>query len=155
MLTIEEKKERKRISNKKHWANWYSIKENRKRHIERSGKWYTTPNGKKWKEKHPYIKKLFPLEVRFWKNVLKKSDKMCWEWQGAKLPTGYGKFSKTYAHRYSYKIHKGELPFGLHVCHSCDNPSCVNPNHLWIGTVADKMRDRDKKGRGRKGKKYT
>ena len=72
----------------------------------------------------------------------------CWEWTGLKYPSGYGRFCKKYAHRFSYEIHKGEIYNNLKVCHSCDNPSCVNPEHLWLGTQKDNVQDRDKKGRG-------
>jgi len=75
----------------------------------------------------------------------------CWEWTGnTENRRGYGYYwfkSKDWlAHRASYFIHKGD-PTGYCVCHSCDNPTCVNPDHLWLGTIADNNRDRDRKGR--------
>lgn len=76
----------------------------------------------------------------------------CIEYTGIKFPSGYGRvqFKKKtwYAHRLSYTLYKGEITKGLHVCHKCDNPCCINPEHLFLGTVKDNMQDRDAKGRG-------
>jgi hypothetical protein len=87
-----------------------------------------------------------PLSERFWKFV-KKTDN-CWEWSGA-LTRGYGSMgSNSYAHRISWEIHNGPIPKGLWVLHKCDNPSCSNPDHLFLGTQTDNMRDMLNKGRG-------
>lgn len=90
---------------------------------------------------------------RFWMYVGKNSNTDCWEWTGSKTLTGYGHLNinakSIYAHRISYELFNGPIPDGLCVCHSCDNPGCVNPSHLWVGTMADNMHDRDAKGRGR------
>ena len=81
----------------------------------------------------------------------------CWEWTGA-LAQGYvlihlrnNNFTK--AHRLSWELFRGPIPKGLCVCHHCDNPKCFNPDHLWVGTHADNMKDKDRKGRGNKGRK--
>ncbi len=87
-------------------------------------------------------------QERFWSRV-KKSDG-CWEWLGTTDPYGYGQFStKTcrLAHRFSWEIHNGPIPDGLFVLHTCDNPPCSNPNHLFLGTHQDNAQDRAKKNR--------
>lgn len=75
----------------------------------------------------------------------------CWNWVGSKTIEGYGNFStrrKQYkAHRFSWEIKFGKIPIGKLVCHSCDNPSCVNPEHLWLGTDKDNALDKVKKNR--------
>jgi hypothetical protein len=94
------------------------------------------------------------LEERFWRQVDKKSGDECWTWLGFKERRGYGKISKGdgsakyhLAHRASYIINKGEIPEGLYVLHSCDNPSCVNPNHLRVGTGSENIKEAYDKGR--------
>lgn len=75
----------------------------------------------------------------------------CWEWVGTKNADGYGLLiwdGKQYlAHRVSYELHRRPVPEGLFICHTCDNPSCVNPAHLYAGTHQDNMDDKVARGR--------
>lgn len=75
-----------------------------------------------------------------------KSNSGCWEWQGAKI-RGYGSYKKWRAHRASWVLFRGSDPAEMHVCHKCDNPSCVNPNHLFLGNPKINAMDRQAKGR--------
>ena len=90
---------------------------------------------------------------RFWIRVNKTSDG-CWNWTGAKTSQGYGvvwiiggKGKRIYAHRKSWEIIHGAVPATMEVLHHCDNPSCVRPGHLFLGTQADNMADMNRKGR--------
>jgi hypothetical protein len=82
---------------------------------------------------------------RFMKKVLKQPNG-CWDWQAQLDKGGYGRFQNKAAHRWSYQYFKSD-PGQLLVCHNCDNRKCVNPDHLWIGSHQDNMRDMMKKGR--------
>ena len=90
--------------------------------------------------------------TRFWSKVA-EAPTGCWEWQAYRDPRGYGRFQihtkcSTLAHRTAYEMATGaEVPASLMVCHKCDNPSCVRPDHLFIGTGFDNQRDRVAKGR--------
>lgn len=90
---------------------------------------------------------------RFWQKTAKR-DTGCIEWTGAKLPRGYGRFywrgKPRYAHRISLELSGVVVPDELMVLHKCDNPSCVNPEHLMLGTQNDNMKDASKKGRCRR-----
>jgi hypothetical protein len=100
--------------------------------------------------------KISILEDRFTKNIRIEDKSGCWEWTGFIRDYGYGGMyvgGKVFtASRLSYMIHKGDIPKGLFVCHSCDKPICVNPDHLWAGTHSENMKDMVEKGRASKGK---
>ena len=84
----------------------------------------------------------------FWERVEIKTFKECWPWQRSLSGNGYGAFQYRGSHQWAWMIHnKQEIPKGMHVCHSCDNPICCNPHHLFLGTNADNMRDKMEKGR--------
>ena len=88
---------------------------------------------------------------RFWSRVEKNPDG-CWLWTGGKDISGYGRFSSDgqwlKAHRVMYSLTFGLIPTGKLVCHHCDNPSCVRPDHLFVGTDKDNAQDKSRKGRG-------
>ena len=90
---------------------------------------------------------------RFWDRVYKLNNDECWEWLSYKDKDGYGKFywreikQSLTAHRYSWIMHFGKIKSGYEVCHHCDNSSCVNPRHLWLGTHQDNIDDMWRKGR--------
>lgn len=95
-----------------------------------------------------------PLEIRIMSAIREREDG-CWEWTKGKNQGGYGQIKVRgkgmAAHRVSYQIFVGEIPDGMFVCHKCDNPSCCNPKHLFLGTATDNYHDCLSKGRWRPG----
>jgi hypothetical protein len=89
-------------------------------------------------------------EERFWRHVDKSSD--CWVWTGYRHHRdGYGHFKldrkPVRAHRMSYEFEHGKIPEGMNVCHRCDNPPCVRPDHLFLGDQSVNLKDAYEKGR--------
>ena len=86
-----------------------------------------------------------------WSHTDKSTD--CWIWQRGRNTGGYGTLfwgdKRWYAHRLAYTLANGPIPKGLHVCHKCDNPPCINPGHLFVGTARDNALDMVRKGRHR------
>lgn len=102
--------------------------------------------------------------MKYFENRVNKSGPLlvkklgrCWSWTGPVYPKGYGqcwKLGEQYAHRVSYKIAFGEIPKGLFVLHKCDNPNCVRPSHLFLGTHQDNVKDMVNKKRHQFGEKH-
>lgn len=89
------------------------------------------------------------LDVRFWQRVNKTDS--CWLWTGSKTARGYGQIAinqkPVTTHRLSWELAFGSIPDGMYVCHRCDVRNCVRPDHLFLGTQADNIRDCSEKGR--------
>jgi len=90
---------------------------------------------------------------RFWSKCAIEPDGGCWLWTRCTFSNGYGKYTfggrTHYAHRLAYEMHHGVSPGQAFVCHRCDNPPCINPEHLWLGTARDNALDMHAKGRNR------
>lgn len=88
-----------------------------------------------------------PINERFWSKVEKTGPANCWIWRGAKHPSGHGRFycpayGESYAHRVAYILAHGPIPVEAWILHRCNNPACVNPHHLYLGTPTDNAADR-------------
>ena len=96
-------------------------------------------------------RKCEPLQPRFERNFIPVTESGCWLWTGYSRRDGYGYIAHNKraigAHRASWIIYRGDIPEGLHVCHTCDVRDCVNPDHLFLGTASDNMQDCVRKGR--------
>lgn len=109
------------------------------------------------RKKQPVPRWKRPVKKRFAKHVNKRGRKVshmssrCWEWTGALNRSGYGQFAIAYkphgAHRAAWIFANGDIPKGLHVLHKCDNPCCVRPDHLFLGSHSDNVQDAMNKGR--------
>lgn len=97
-----------------------------------------------------------PLAARFWPKINKLPNNGCWEWMGARTPSGYGQLRETISrgvyrfrltHRLSYELNIGPICDNMCVCHRCDNRKCANPDHLFLGTRLDNIIDMNQKGR--------
>ncbi len=96
---------------------------------------------------------------RFWSYATGCTREECWIWHGGLFSNGYGQFRwgrrKVKAHRFIWQLLFGPIPQGKIICHTCDNPKCVNPNHLFLGTHKDNTQDMLKKGRAGDGGSKT
>lgn len=91
------------------------------------------------------------LKCRFWSKVIKRGPDECWDWTASKIPKGYGMFKYkghlVKAHRFVWFLTYGSIPGNLHVLHKCDNESCCNPSHIFLGTQTDNSIDMVRKFR--------
>lgn len=106
------------------------------------------------------VKDRIRFETKFTKEGPIQSAELgrCWVWLAGLFPDGYGQFylkgTSIGAHRVSYELYVGSIEPKFQICHSCDNPICVNPKHLFLGTHKDNMKDRNIKGRQGRGESH-
>jgi hypothetical protein len=118
---------------------------------------------RRYRERHPdrvqatqrayyarrHLRYRLPDPEQFWSRITRSEG--CWEWPGTRNPKGYGYvsggFYRMFAHRAAWELAFGPIPKDLCVLHRCDNPPCVRPDHLWLGTIADNNADMAAKGR--------
>lgn len=119
---------------------------------------WCAPHYQRWRRRgDPRAGVGFPPGVSLANQIALRTDRSggpdaCWPWLGPRKESGYGRIRhrgrKVYVSHLVYELEYGSLPEGMCVLHTCDNPPCVNPKHLWAGTKADNNRDRMQKGRG-------
>jgi len=167
-MSTEKHNMRNLISKVKNHTLEDKLKHPRARYIERSCLYcgetmYLRPHYQKLKYCNTYCmaqaKRYMPENSKeLFLNHTKATENGCWEWQQRLDSSGYGvihvKNMPVRAHRFSYQLFKGEITDNLFVCHRCDNPKCVNPDHLFLGTAKDNNLDRTLKGRGCPGDKH-
>jgi hypothetical protein len=108
-------------------------------------------------KQHEHLRKR--KSYNFWANVTIKDETQCWLWQGSVDAAGYGRMNRIVdgrkfyrAHQLAFYLSKGNSQ-DLYICHECDNPTCCNPKHLFLGTALENTQDRDRKGRTAKGER--
>ena len=113
------------------------------------GRFCSRPCDFAWKAQRPRPRPEGVILASFWSRVDTSGE--CWEWQRGKLKQGYGRFKANgieyKAHRFSYERSYGPIPPGMLVCHHCDNPPCVRPDHLFLGDAQANIDDKISKGR--------